>query len=156
MDLVPFVLSLGSNQGDRADFLRLGVRVLRERISVDIISRTIETDPWGPVRQPRFLNLLLRGHGAPDPFVLLAWAQEAEQAAGRKRTVRFGPRTLDVDIVFFGGIVLDSATLTLPHPRWDDRPFVRELLPEVAGDLVDPRSGRPLSEGVVVTKESEA
>lgn len=156
MESVPFILSLGSNQGDRAGYLRLGLAYLGDRIVVDAISRTIETAPWGPVTQPHFLNLALRGHGAPDPFALLAWAREAELSAGRVRGVRFGPRTLDVDIIFFGGLVLETPSLTLPHPRWEGRPFVRDLLAEVAGDLRDPRTGKALAGMAAAAKERGA
>jgi 2-amino-4-hydroxy-6-hydroxymethyldihydropteridine diphosphokinase len=146
MDAVPFVLSLGSNLGDRAANLRLGVEFLRRRVVVDALSRTIESEPWGPVPQPPYLNLALRGHGAPDPTTLLAWAHEAELAAGRVRGERYGPRTLDVDIVLFGDLILETAVLTIPHPRWEERPFVRDLVAEVAGDLREPRTGRRIAE----------
>jgi 2-amino-4-hydroxy-6-hydroxymethyldihydropteridine diphosphokinase len=153
MESVPFILSLGSNEGDRAGFLRLGLEYLGDRIVVDAVSKTIETRPWGPVPQRPFLNLLIRGHGAPDPFALLAWAHEAELVAGRVRGVRFGPRTLDVDLIFFGALILDTPALTLPHPRWKERDFVRDLLGDVAGELVDSRTGTPLAAMAGVEKE---
>jgi len=146
MDDISFILALGSNLGDRQANLQLGLRELAGKVTIDAVSRIIESEPWGPVRdQGLFLNLVLRGHGAHSPRELLAIAQGAEIAAGRVRGVRYGPRTLDVDIIFMGNVVIDSPLLTIPHPEWEKRAFVRNLLPGVAGDMVDPRSGRPLS-----------
>jgi 2-amino-4-hydroxy-6-hydroxymethyldihydropteridine diphosphokinase len=146
MDEISFILALGSNLGDRRANLQLGLRELAGEVTIDAVSRIIESEPWGPVGdQGPYLNLVLRGHGARSPRELLAIAQAAETAAGRVRGVRYGPRTLDVDIIFMGDLVMDSPQLTIPHPEWAKRAFVRDLLPEVAGDMVDPRSGRPLS-----------
>ncbi|MEX0856257.1 MAG: 2-amino-4-hydroxy-6-hydroxymethyldihydropteridine diphosphokinase [Gemmatimonadota bacterium] len=146
LEAVPFVLALGSNLGDRRGHLDAGLRYLSERLQIERVSSIVESEPWGPVSQPHYLNLVLRGHGAESPTGLLRIAQGAEAEAGRVRDLRYGPRTLDVDIVFFGDLVLETPSLTIPHPRWEERPFVRDLLKEVADDLVDPRSGRSLGE----------
>ncbi|MCW2672071.1 MAG: 2-amino-4-hydroxy-6-hydroxymethyldihydropteridine pyrophosphokinae [Frankiales bacterium] len=109
------VLSLGSNLGDRLAFLRLGLEVL-EPVKV---SRVYETAPWGGVEQDDFLNVVaLCSWDASE-----AWrrAVEAETRAGRERDVRWGPRTLDVDVVWADG---SDPALDLPHPRAHERAFV--------------------------------
>jgi len=141
---IPFILALGSNLGDREDNLARGLRFLGERLHIEAVSRTVESEPWGPVSQGAFLNLTLRGTGADNPFSLLQFARAAELDSGRRRDERYGPRTLDVDLIFFGDLMLDHPDLTLPHPRWEERPFVRNLLPEVGGAMVDPATGRRL------------
>lgn len=110
------VLSLGSNLGDRLAHLRLGVRLLAPAV----VSPVYETRPVGGVDQPDYLNIVV----CCDLDATEAWqrAQEAEQAAGRRRTVRWGPRGLDVDVVVADPPV--PAQLTVPHPRAHERAFV--------------------------------
>ncbi len=141
----PFLLALGSNLGDRSAHLTDAIEYFRTRFRVEAVSRTVESEAWGPVPQGPYLNLVLRGRGVPSPFALLEIAREAERRAGRTRELRWGPRTLDVDVIFYGGYMLESDELILPHPRWEERPFVRDLVPEVAGSMRDPRSRRPLA-----------
>lgn len=143
----PFILSLGSNLGDRRAHLQQGLRFLAQRVTIEAVSRLVESAACGPVTvQPEFLNLVVRGSSSTDAPGLLRVARGAEAAAGRTRVVPGGPRTLDVDLIFFGDLRMESASLRLPHPRWAERPFVHRLLPEVAGDLVDPETGILLRE----------
>lgn len=143
----PFILALGSNLGDRRAHLVRGLEFLARHLAIDAVSRVVDSPAWGPVhRQPDFLNLVVRGSTDRDALGLLGVAQETEAAAGRIRVVRQGPRTLDVDLIFFGALRIRSARLRLPHPHWAERPFVSRLIPEVAGDMVDPDSGRLLRE----------
>ena len=142
----PFLLSLGSNLGDRRAHLGAGLRFLEECLEIEAVSRVVESEPWGPVPQGPYLNVVVRGRTRRTARDLLRIAGEAEEERGRKRGVRYGARTLDVDLLFFGELVCDEPELTVPHPRWWDRPFVYGLLREVAGDLTDPRSGRPVAE----------
>ncbi len=145
-DQTPFILSLGSNLGDRLAHLRGGVEFLRRRVTVEALSKVVESAPWGPLPQPPFLNLLLRGRTERSPASLLSVANEAESRAGRVRTeTRWGPRTLDVDLIFFGDMRLRSVRLQIPHPRWQERPFVWWLLRDVASGMIDPTSGAALS-----------
>ena len=135
-------LSLGSNLGDRAAHLRRAVDQLRAGSSpaVTAVSRVYETDPvGGPEDQGAYLNLVveLAVPEAVDPYRLLEQCHRLEAAAHRVRAVRWGPRTLDVDIVWIDGITLDDPVLTLPHPRWRERRFVLAPLGELAPDLVD-------------------
>jgi 2-amino-4-hydroxy-6-hydroxymethyldihydropteridine diphosphokinase len=122
------VLSLGANLGDRAGALRAALTALKDD---GLVARStlFETLPWGPVEQPSYLNAIAVVRGDRDAAGWLARAHELEQAAGRTREVRFGPRTLDVDVVTVveddGTPVLsDDPALTLPHPRAHERAFV--------------------------------
>ena len=122
------VLSLGANLGDRAGALRTAIESLRDD---GLVARSTlyETPPWGPVEQPPYLNAIVVVRGPRDAAGWLARAQELEQAAGRTRDIRFGPRTLDVDLVTVTGddgtpVLSDDPRLTLPHPRAHERAFV--------------------------------
>jgi 2-amino-4-hydroxy-6-hydroxymethyldihydropteridine diphosphokinase len=122
------VLSLGSNLGNRAGALRAAMTALKDD---GLVARSTlyETPPWGPVEQPPYLNAIVVVRGPRDAAGWLARAHELEQAAGRTREVRFGPRTLDVDVITVTGddgtpVVSDDPALTLPHPRAHERAFV--------------------------------
>ncbi len=143
--MTPFILSLGSNLGDRRAHLENGLDFLSRYVRVDAVSRVVESPAWGPGSpQPDFLNLALRGSTARDAFTLLGLAHAAESAERRIRTEPKGPRTLDVDLIFFGMLQIRSARLWLPHRHWADRPFVCRLIPEIAGDMIDPETGASL------------
>jgi 2-amino-4-hydroxy-6-hydroxymethyldihydropteridine diphosphokinase len=142
----PFILALGSNVGDRVAHLRGGLDFLRRHVTIEAISRVVESAPWGPVPQRDFLNLVARGSTGLTALDLLRIAQEAEAEEGRVREVKWGPRTLDVDLVFFGDLHVQSPRLQIPHPGWAERPFVYRLVPDVAGSMIDPGSGRALAE----------
>jgi 2-amino-4-hydroxy-6-hydroxymethyldihydropteridine diphosphokinase len=126
------VLSLGANLGDRAAAIRAAIAALKDEGVLVARSTLYETPPWGPVEQPPFLNAIAVVRGDRDAAGWLVRAHELEQAAGRTREVRWGPRTLDVDIVSVTGddgtpVTSDDPRLTLPHPRAHERAFV--LLP---------------------------
>jgi 2-amino-4-hydroxy-6-hydroxymethyldihydropteridine diphosphokinase len=117
------VLSLGSNLGDRLATLTRAIDGLGA--AVVAVSPVYETAPWGPVPQGDYLNLVaIVDDEAADAGEWLARAQALEQAAGRVRDVRFGPRTLDVDVISVVGVRSDDPVLTLPHPRAQQRAFV--------------------------------
>jgi len=125
------VLSVGSNVGDRLAYLRSALD--RMRPCVDAVSPVYETPPWGPVSQPDYLNaVILASDDTADPPGWLARAHAAEDAAGRVRDQRWGPRTLDVDVIAVDDIELSDPDLTLPHPRAAERAFV--LVPWLAVD----------------------
>jgi 2-amino-4-hydroxy-6-hydroxymethyldihydropteridine diphosphokinase len=130
------VLSLGANLGDRAGAIRRALTTLKDE---GLVARSTlyETPPWGPVEQPPYLNAIAVVRGDRDAAGWLALARQLEQAAGRTREVRFGPRTLDVDVVTVSGddgtpVLSADPELTLPHPRAAERAFV--LVPWLALD----------------------
>jgi 2-amino-4-hydroxy-6-hydroxymethyldihydropteridine diphosphokinase len=138
------VLSLGANLGDRAGTLREAISALTDD---GLVARSVlyETPPWGPVEQPPYLNAVAIVSGPRDAAGWLTRAHELEQAAGRTRDVRWGPRTLDVDVVTVTGddgvpVVSDDPALTLPHPRAHERAFV--LVPWAALDPAAELPGR--------------
>jgi 2-amino-4-hydroxy-6-hydroxymethyldihydropteridine diphosphokinase len=121
------ILGLGSNLGDRADILAQAIRRIGELPGVRIlaISEAVDSDPVGYADQPKFLNLCLAISCDLNPDELLAKTLEIERGLGRERTAqRNGPRTLDIDLLFYEGGPWDSPTVTLPHPRWSSRGFV--------------------------------
>jgi len=136
-------LSLGSNLGDRLSHLRRAVDQLRAGGDpwVSAVSQVYETEPvGGPDHQDPYLNLVVELAVTPgtDPYRILEQCHRLEAAAGRARSVRWGPRTLDADLIWMDGVVLDDPHLTVPHPRWRERRFVLAPLAELAPDLVDP------------------
>ena len=122
-------LALGANLGDRLAALQRAIDVLdAEGVRATASSRVWETAPvGGPEGQPAFLNAVVRAESSLDPSGVLDAAHAAERALGRVRDVRWGPRTLDVDVLLYDELVIDDPTLTIPHPRMTERAFV--LLP---------------------------
>jgi 2-amino-4-hydroxy-6-hydroxymethyldihydropteridine diphosphokinase len=129
-------VSLGSNLGDRVSWLRLGVDVVADADQCRT-SSVYETEPVGGPAQGAFLNLVIELETAATPRVLLERCQRAEAAAGRVRGVRFGPRTLDADVLLVDDLVVAEPDLEVPHPRMYERRFVLEPLQELAPHLVD-------------------
>lgn len=129
-------LSLGSNLGDRRQFLAEAVGSLGS--SVVAVSPVYETDPVGGPDQGRFLNVIVQLETDLTPRQLLAVCHRLESAAQRVRTQRWGPRTLDVDIIWIDDVSVDEPDLVIPHPRWSERTFVLAPLRDLAPELVDP------------------
>jgi 2-amino-4-hydroxy-6-hydroxymethyldihydropteridine diphosphokinase len=133
-------LGLGSNLGDRAGYLRAAVETLADPeagLGFVAVSPTYETDPVGGPDQDRFLNLVVELDTACSPRELLAICHRLESAADRVRTERWGPRTLDVDVLWIDGVTVDEPDLVVPHPRMWERRFVLTPLHDLAPDLVD-------------------
>ena len=121
------ILGLGSNLGDRADIIAQAIELLGKlpETRVLAISGAVDSDPVGYADQPNFLNLCLAITCEFNPDELLVKTLEIERELGRERTSnRNGPRTLDIDLLFYEGGAWDSPTVTLPHPRWSSRGFV--------------------------------
>ena len=126
------VLGLGSNVGTRSRNLSAARRRLREKgVRIERHSQVIETEPWGVSDQPRFLNQVVEGEWNGSPRQLLGVAKAVEREGGRAETKRWGPRTVDVDILFFGDQKVDEPDLVIPHPRIKERPFVLQSLDEL-------------------------
>ncbi|MBT2571585.1 2-amino-4-hydroxy-6-hydroxymethyldihydropteridine diphosphokinase [Planococcus sp. ISL-110] len=133
-------LSLGSNMGDRFDMLQQAVSQLTEHpaITVTGISSLYETDPVGFTDQDPFLNMVVQLETELEALALLDTCQEIEQNLNRKRLIRWGPRTIDLDILLYNQDNLKTEKLIVPHPRMYERAFVVVPLLEVNPDLEVP------------------
>lgn len=138
----PVAIALGSNLGDRRAHLTWAVEQLTGSVDDIRVSTFIETEPFGlPDFQPPFLNAVIAGRTSLPPRDLLERLLELERRRGRERPYRWAPRTLDLDLILYGDVVLDERVLTLPHPRFRERRFVLGPLVEVWPEAVDPVSG---------------
>ncbi|HUA20181.1 MAG TPA: 2-amino-4-hydroxy-6-hydroxymethyldihydropteridine diphosphokinase [Bryobacteraceae bacterium] len=140
-------LSLGSNLGNREAHLRDALARL-EAAQVQVLRRSsvYETEPQDLRNQPWFLNLVVEAETRLFPLQLLARLQDIEHEMGRRRITPKGPRTIDLDILFFGTFVIHTKELQVPHPRLDQRRFVLEPLAEIAPSLRHPVTGRTARE----------
>jgi len=143
---VKAALGLGSNLGDRRAHLEAAIGGLRRLGEVLAVSAFRETAPQGGPPQPPYLNAAVVLETARTPGELLAATREIEAAAGRERTVRWGPRTLDVDLLLCDDRIVDEPGLRVPHPRLAERLFVLEPLAEIAPRWVVPGLGRTVEE----------
>lgn len=128
-------MSVGTNIGDRPGNIRKALQLLKkEGIKIDKVSRIIQTKPVGGPPQPKFLNAAISASTDFSPRVLLRKIKKIEKLMGRRKSVRFGPRIIDLDILIFDNLKLKSRDLIIPHPRMWERKFVlkplRTLLPE--------------------------
>lgn len=144
-------LSLGSNMGDRLKMLKQAVRLLMEHPGVDVrkISSLYETDPIGFIEQSAFLNMVVYLQTDLSALELLDLCQEIERELNRKREIRWGPRTIDLDILLYNHDALNTERLTIPHPRMHERAFVLVPLLEI-----DPTQDfiAPQREGIMLWK----
>ena len=137
-------VGLGANLGDRAATLTRAIELLGDRPGIEVVavSSFRETDPVGFLDQPRFLNAAVAVEATLEPEALLAALLEVEQELGRVREgPRFGPRTVDLDLLLYGPVTLERPGLTLPHPRLHERAFALEPLAELDPELVVPGRG---------------
>ena len=136
------VLSIGSNLGNREENLSNAVAELNKIIEITHLSTVLETDPVGGPEQPDYLNAILIAECFLDPADLLKKTLEIEKNLGRTREVRWGARTIDIDLIIAGDLVIDSEFLTLPHPRAHERAFVLEPWFEIDPGAEIPGKGR--------------
>lgn len=123
------IVALGSSLGDRESYLRLAIESLP---NVQAVSQVFETDPVGPPGQPMYLNMVAKVHTLLDPYSFLRLCRRVEGQALRQRTVHWGPRTLDIDVLFYDDVTINDPNLVIPHPRINERRFVLAPLAEVA------------------------
>jgi 2-amino-4-hydroxy-6-hydroxymethyldihydropteridine diphosphokinase len=138
-------VGVGANLGDRERTIRRALELLAAEPGVAVagVSDLRETEPWGPVEQPRYLNGALALETHLEPRALLDVLLDVERRLGRDRAAeaRFGPRTLDLDLLVHGDLVVDEPGLTLPHPRLHERRFALEPLADLDPSLVVPGHG---------------
>ena len=135
-------IALGTNIGDRIENLRAAIRSLPPHFERVRPSRIFETPPWGHADQPAFLNMAVHARTDLSPAESLARLKQVEVELGREQTFRWGPRLIDLDILFYDDLVLDSPPLVIPHPRLHERAFVLVPLADIAPDLVHPVLGK--------------
>ncbi|MGD0877755.1 MAG: 2-amino-4-hydroxy-6-hydroxymethyldihydropteridine diphosphokinase [Anaerolineales bacterium] len=138
MSTIPVFLALGTNLGDRPGNLRAAIAVLPPLVIVHEQSFIYETTPWGITEQPNFLNMVIKGETSQMPQELIKNLKSLETELGRIPSIRYGPRKIDIDILFYGDLILTTPELTLPHPHLHERAFVLVPLADLAPDYIHP------------------
>lgn len=132
-------LALGSNLGDRKTYLNKAIQLIEGSFQHVRIAPFIETKPVGVTDQPDFLNTVLVGFTELKPLELLDFVKGIENKVGRQATYRWGPREIDIDIIFYDDLVLQTEVLEIPHPRMQERRFVLEPLMKLEPEFVHPK-----------------
>jgi 2-amino-4-hydroxy-6-hydroxymethyldihydropteridine diphosphokinase len=131
-------LGLGSNLGDRTAYLRDAVHRIMAFLTIERVSQLYVAAPLGYVRDDAFVNAVVKATTELKPLELLHALRDVEHSMGRRRGVHFGPRQIDLDILFYGAAQIESLELTIPHPRLPQRAFVLKPLAEIAPDFMHP------------------
>lgn len=134
------VLSLGSNIGDKKLYLERAIDLIKKKklLSDIIISSIYETEPVGFLKQDWFMNMVISGESIYSPFELFREIKSIELEIGRQHRAKWHEREIDIDIILFGNEILDTETLTIPHPRFHERKFVLLPLNEIESEIVNP------------------
>ncbi len=148
-------LSLGTNLGDRRENLRQAVRRLGEGMTVTAVSPVYETEPWGETDQPRFLNICLAATTTHSLRETFAFTQQIETELGRQKTYRWGPRLIDIDILFYDEQSVQDEDLIIPHKRLAERAFVLAPLADIAPDWEHPVSGKSVVEMLTAVRTTD-
>ncbi|PHK48851.1 2-amino-4-hydroxy-6-hydroxymethyldihydropteridine diphosphokinase [Staphylococcus edaphicus] len=146
-------LGLGSNVGERMTQLEEAVSILNHKAGIEVTqtSPIYETEPVGYLDQPRFLNQCIEVHTSLNPHELLKACLDTEQQLHRVRDIRWGPRTIDVDILLYGEHTINETDLVVPHPRMKERAFVLIPLNDIAANMIEPNLNRKI--GSLVTSD---
>ena len=139
-------LALGTNLGDRVENLKTALQHLQTSVKLTSVSACYDTPPWGITQQPRFLNLACGGQTTLSPQELLTFAKGIEAQMGRHEGLRYGPRIIDIDILFYDDLILNEELLTIPHPRLTERAFVLLPLADIAPQVIHPVTKLTVSE----------
>lgn len=137
-------LALGSNLGDRWENLERATRLMGELVEITAASSIYETPPWGVLDQPHFLNQVVKGRTTLAPLNLLYELKAIERIMGRRATLRYGPRIIDLDILLYGDRIIKYTRLQVPHPRMLERAFVLVPLAEISPGIVLPNNQIPV------------
>ncbi len=136
---VTVYVGIGSNLGNREENCLKAIRLMEEQ-GIKVVKRSslYETEPWGVKDQPMFINMVIEAETELGPEELLTVLKSIESAMGRTETKRWGPRVIDLDILFYNNLILDTPELRIPHPYIQERPFVLTPLGEIAPELEHP------------------
>lgn len=141
------VIALGSNMGDRQNYLKQGAAEISRRVGTVLKQSSVwETKAYGVTNQPDFLNMALSAETDMNPEELLHELLTIEKEQHRKRIIHWGPRTLDLDLIYYGDQIIHSDDLTVPHPDRCNREFVLGPIAEIEPDFVDPEQNKTVLE----------
>ena len=135
-------LALGTNLGDCPGNLQNAIAGLPPVVTVLESSPVYETLPWGVTDQPAFLNMVIKAETHSEPLELLKQLKLLETRLGRLPSIRYGPRLIDIDLLFYDDLILNTAELTIPHPNLHERAFVLVPLSDLAPDFIHPVTGK--------------
>lgn len=134
-----YYLHLGSNQGNKKQMLDIAIEKIEKKIGEVILKSSVyETEPWGLKEQDNFLNMALEVESDLSPEEVLYFSKSIEVELGGEKLVKWGPRNIDIDLLYCGDLVIQSDLITIPHPQLYNRNFVLVPLVEIAGDFIDP------------------
>lgn len=139
-------IALGTNLGDRLTNLRSAIESLPSDLRVIRESTIYETPPWGFTEQPAFLNMVIEAETSLEPRALLSYLKKQENELGRIESFRFGPRQIDLDILFYDDLVVEEESLQIPHPRLHERAFVLVPLVDITPEHEHPLLKKTVNE----------
>ncbi len=139
-------IALGSNLGDRRAYLEAAIDLVMPHLRQALVSTFHDTAPVGVGSQPDYLNAALVGEAQLLPQAFLQRLLAIEEQLGRRRPFWGAPRTIDLDLILYADVILKEPGMQIPHPRFRERRFVLEPLAEIAPEMIDPVSGRSVSE----------
>lgn len=148
-------LALGTNIGNRAANLKRAISLLPPQMTVREKSKVYETPPWGYTEQESFFNQVVMATTYLSPEKLIKHLKRLEVAMGRKASFRNGPRLIDIDILFYDDVILDTPSLVIPHPRLHERGFVLLPLMDIAPDLIHPVKKKSIRELIAFSNMKE-
>ena len=144
--MIRVFLGIGTNLGDRERNLQAALAILSQKMVILKESSIYQTAPWGYLDQPAFLNQVIEAQTDLSPLNLLGFLKDTEKVLGRQANFRYGPRLIDLDILFYGNRVIQTPRLHIPHPRIAQRAFVLVPLAEIAPDFVHPQTKQTIAQ----------
>ncbi len=144
--MIRVFLGIGTNLGDRERNLQEACAALSQRLEILKESSIYQTAPWGYLDQPAFLNQVIEAQTALSSLNLLDFLKQTEKQLGRQANFRYGPRLIDLDILFYGNRIIQTPRLQVPHPRLMERAFVLIPLAEIAPEFVHPQNKQTVAQ----------
>jgi len=144
--MIQVFLGIGTNLGDRERNLQEARAALSQRLEILKESSIYQTAPWGYLDQPAFLNQVIEAQTDLSSLNLLDFLKQTEKQLGRQANFRFGPRLIDLDILFYGNRIIQTPRLQVPHPRLSERAFVLIPLAEIAPEFVHPQNKQTVTQ----------